>query len=201
MLGLNRMFNMNGFSGGYNPVSDLFRGTNSIFDTGSCSGNNFFTGSSNIYNACSSSYASSYKAMIGWNCASGLLGIGGLLLQRFVFNRNTEKTTDNDYSKETIQTDIKEIDKQINEQVDKLGCSSPEEALKCTVNPEIQNKSDKANEDFKKAQDDINLKSNTLKSLTASLEANKKKLKGKEKKNVKKDKNTKKDKNVKKNNK
>ena len=136
MLGLNGMFNMNGFSSGYNPVSDLFRGTNSIFNTGSCSGNNFLTGSSNIYNACSSSYASSYKAMIGWNCASGLLGIGGLLLQRFVFNRNTEKTTDNNYSKETIQTDIKEIDQQINEQVDKLGCSSPEEALNWSTTKE-----------------------------------------------------------------
>ena len=178
MFGMGRMFGMGSSFGTNNLVSELFSGTNSIFNAGCFGGgSNFFGGISNMFNGgmsglfgCNGSFftncngSMNYGAMAGFGVANVLLGFGGQIINQAIANKQ-------EYSEKTVQADIKEIDKQINEQVKKLGCDSVSEALKCTVDPEIQKAYDDANTNFNKALQDISTKKQQLGRIENSLPA------------------------------
>ena len=71
MFGMNGMFGMGGMFGCNNPVSQLFSGTNSVFNTGCFGGNNFFSGISNMFGGGCSLFTNcngsmNYDAMAGY---------------------------------------------------------------------------------------------------------------------------------------
>lgn len=177
MFGMNGMFGMGSSFNTGNLVSQLFSGTNSIFNTGCFGGgSNFFGGISNMFGGgmsglfgCNGSLFTNcngsinYGAMAGWGVASVLLGIGGQIANQAIENKKA-------YSKETIQSDIQTFDKQIQEQVDKLGCDSASEALKFTVETKYQTDIDTATKNFVKAENSIITLDNAIKELNAQKE-------------------------------
>ncbi len=111
MLGMNGMFN--GFSGGINPVSELFCGTNSIFNT--CGGG---WNSSYMFNM--PNFACNYAptdSMIGWGIANTVLNIGGQVLNQVMADKKEN-------SNASIEAQIEEITNSINKNLKDLGISS-----------------------------------------------------------------------------
>ena len=123
MLGLNNLSGMCGMNGGFNPVSQLFSGTNSIFNH-----NNFFGSMVNVFGGgscspfmnCNGTY--NYGAMAGFGVANALLGVGGMFLNQVLSQKKENSQT-------SIKEDISGMNKQIDAKVDELGAKSIEEAL------------------------------------------------------------------------
>lgn len=157
MFGMNNMFNMNMF-GMNNSVSQLFCGTNSIFNN--CGGFNFnsffnpmFNSGCSLFTNCNGTM--NYDAMAGFGVANALFGVGGQILNQALVNKK-------EYSIETIQADIKGIDAQMLEQAKKLGCSTVEEAEKYTIDPKFKEKVDTTTEAYNDALTLITTKKDEL---------------------------------------
>ena len=130
MLGLNNLSGMCGMNGGFNPVSQLFSGTNSVFNH-----NNFFGSMVNVFGGgscspfmnCNGTY--NYGAMAGFGVANALLGVGGMFLNQVLSKKSENSQT-------SIKEDISGMNKQIDAKVDKLGAKSIDEALKWSTKNE-----------------------------------------------------------------
>lgn len=122
MLGLNNLSGMCGMNGGFNPVSQLFSGTNSVFNHNNFFGsmvNVFGSGSCSPFMNCNGTY--NYGAMAGFGVANALLGVGGMFLNQVLSKKENSQTS--------IKEDISGMNKQIDAKVDELGAKSIEEAL------------------------------------------------------------------------
>ena len=130
MLGLNNLSGMCGMNGGLNPVSQLFSGTNSVFNHNNFFGsmvNVFGSGSCSPFMNCNGTY--NYGAMAGFGVANALLGVGGMFLNQVLSKKKENSQT-------SIKEDISAMNKQIDAKVDKLGAKSIDDALKWSTKNE-----------------------------------------------------------------
>jgi len=168
MLGMNGMFGMNGSFSTGNLVSQLFSGTNSVFNTGCFGGGtsffggfpNMFGGGCSLFTNCNGTI--NYDAMAGFGVANVLLGIGGQIANQAIEDKKAN-------SKETIQADIQTLDKQIQEQVDKLGCDSAEEALKFPVEEKYQKEIETVETSIKEKETSLESHKKTISALEKEL--------------------------------
>lgn len=120
MLGMNNMFGMNMF-GSNNMLSSLFCGTGSIFDNSGIFGTNMFGGGCSLFTNCKGQ--ANYSAMAGFGVANVLLSFGSAAISQSIQNKKANST-------ESIGQDVKDLQKNINTELKKLGSGVNEDNYK-----------------------------------------------------------------------
>ena len=143
MLGMNRMFNMNGMFGcGSNMLTSLFSGTNSIFG----SGFNMFGGGCSLFTNCNGSL--NYNAMAGFGVANALMGVGGAILSQAMANKKANSTEALDKKADAVYNKVENAKDKLDTENKKL------KELNDDL-PDLETKSSDATKDYNEANDYI----------------------------------------------
>lgn len=167
MLGLGNMQGFDYMTGGNNVISQLFCGTNSIFNFGfNPFGGSYINNDCGIFMNCNGEY--NYDAMAGFAVGNVLLNVALGAIGYAIENKNED-------SVENRQAEVKDCQDKLDEKLKELGVKTVEEADSYNIDEDktikdANTKISKHNADINKNSDAIDTHDESLKTLRKQLD-------------------------------